>query len=80
MFSFQQGDPVALNLLFLQQAPLLRMIRATLAGLQMTNFKQLDKAYCDDVQTLSSDINDLIKFEEVMQKFEQTSGAILSRN
>ena len=76
MFSFRQGDPVALNLLFLQQEPLLRMIRATLAGLQMTNFKQLDKAYCDDVQTLSSDINDLIKFEEVMQKFEQTFGAI----
>ena len=25
-------------------------------------------------------MNDLIKFEEVMEKFESTSGAILSRN
>ena len=45
----------------------------------MTNFKQLYKAFCDDVQTMSSDINDLIKFDDVMQKFELTSGAILSR-
>ena len=43
MFSFRQGDPIALNLYLLQQEPLLRMIRATLSGLQITNFKQLDE-------------------------------------
>jgi hypothetical protein len=32
-----------------------------------------------DVQTLSSDVNDLLKFDQVMQKFEDASGAILSR-
>lgn len=79
LFSFRQGDPVALNLYLLQMEPFLRMIRATLSGLQMTNFKQLDKAYCDDVQIMSNDTNDLIKFDNVMQKFEKTSGAILSR-
>ena len=55
------------------------MIRATLSGLQITNFKQIDEAYCDDVKTVSSDIRDFLKFDEVMQKFEKTSGAILSR-
>ena len=28
---------------------------------------------------MSSDVNDLIKFDQVMKKFEATSGAILSR-
>ena len=52
----------------------------TFTGLTITNFKQIDKSYCDDVQTMSNDISDLVKFDEVMQKFESTSGAILSRN
>ena len=78
-FSFRQGDPIAMNLYILQQEPLLRMIRAMLTGLIITNFKQLDKSYCDDIETLSSDISDLVKFDEVMVKFEMTSGAILSR-
>ena len=46
----------------------------------MNNFKLIDKAYCDDVQTLSEDVDDFVKFDEVMQKFESMSGAILSRN
>ena len=56
------------------------MLKATLAGLTITNFREIYKSYCDDIQTLSDDIRDLIKFDEVMQKFESTSGAILSRN
>ena len=80
MFSFKQGDPIAMNIYILQQEPFLRLLRKTLAGLTITNFKQIDKDYCDDVQTLSEDVRDLIKFDEVMQKFEKTSGAILSRN
>ena len=80
MFSFRQGDPLAMNLYILQQEPLLRLLRRTLTGLTITNFRQLDKDYCDDVETLSNDVNDLVKFDEVMEKFESTSGAILSRN
>jgi hypothetical protein len=79
MFSFRQGDPLAMNLYILQKEPLLRMLRATLTGLIITNFKLIDKSYCDDVQILSSDVNELVKFDQVMQKFEETSGAILSR-
>ena len=78
-FSFRQGDPIAMNLYILQQEPLLRMLRATLTGLTITNFRLMDKSYCDDIETLSSDIRDLVKFDQVMVKFEMTSGAILSR-
>ena len=80
LFSFRQGDPLAMNLYILQQEPLLRMLRSTLVGLTITNFRIIDKSYCDDIQTLSEDIADLVKFEEVMKKFENMSGAILSRN
>ena len=72
-------DPLALNLYILQQEPLLRMVRATLTGLLITNFRLMDSSYCDDVETLSSDVDDLVKFDKVMQKFEEMSGAILSR-
>ena len=47
------------------------MLRTTLAGLTITSFKQIDESYCDDVQTLS---DDLVKFGEVIQKIESTSG------
>ena len=69
-----------MNLYILQHEPFLRLLRDTLSGLLITNFRLLDKSYCDDVQTMSSDVNDLVKFDQVMRKFEQTSGAILSRN
>jgi hypothetical protein len=48
--------------------------------LTISKFKQVPKPYCDDVQTLYNDISYLVKFDEVMQKFESTSGAILSRS
>ena len=80
MFSFRQGDPIAMNLYIIQQEPLLRMLRSTLTGLTINNFKLIDKSYYNDVQTLSDDIMDLVKFDEVMTKFESMSGAILSRN
>ena len=79
-FSFRQGDNIAMNLYTLQQEPFLRLLRRTLVGLNITNFKQIHKSYCDDAQILSEDIGDLIKFDTVMQMFKKTSGAILSRN
>jgi hypothetical protein len=80
MFSFRQGDPIAMNLYILQLEPFLRLLRRTLTGLTITNFKLVDESYCDDVETLGEDVRDLVKFDEVMHKFEMTSGAILSRN
>ena len=71
IFSFRQGDPVALNLYVLQQEPLLRLLRS---------FIQLEIDYCDDIEFVSEDVQDLVKFDKIMIKFEATSGAILSRN
>ena len=36
--------------------------------------------YCDDIENVSSDVQALIRFEEVMTKFKATSGTNLSRN
>ena len=44
LFSFRQGDPLAMNLYILQQEPLLRTLRATLTGLVITNFKLIIKS------------------------------------
>lgn len=79
-FSFRQGDPVSLDLYVLQQEPFLRVLRNTLHGIPITNFRQLDEDYCDDTEFVSEDVEDLVRFDQVMTKFEATSGAILSRN
>ena len=54
------------------------MLRSTLAVITFNHLKIIDKSYCDDVQILSKDILDLVKFDNVMSKFENMSGAILS--
>ena len=79
-FSFRQGEPVALDLYSLQQEPLLRLLRISLRGIPITNFTQKDVEYCDDVEFVSNDVQDLITFNRIMTKFEATSCAILSRN
>ena len=43
-------------------------------------FNQIDEAYCVDMQTLSSDMRDLVRFDEVMVKLDMTSGAILKKS
>ena len=79
-FSFRQGDPVALDLYVLQQEPLMRLLRRYLQGIPITNFSQKDVDYCDDIEHVSNDVQDLVKFNNIMTKFEAISGAILSRN
>ena len=79
-FSFRQGEPVALDLYALQQEPFLRLLRRHLHGVTITNFKLKDLDYCDDTEVLSDDPQDLVRFDKIMNMFEATSGAILSRN
>ena len=79
-FSFSQGYPDALDLFTLEQEPLLRLLRKILQGIVITNFMELDLDYCDDVEVISDDTQDLVRFDQVMTMFEATSGAILSRN
>ena len=79
-FSFRQGEPVALDLYALQQEQFLRLLRRHLHRVTITNFKQKDLDYCDDTEVLSDDPQDLVRFDKIMNMFEVTSGAILSRN
>ena len=79
-FSFRQGDCISGDLYCLVQEPLLRMLRKMLKGFQVTNLKQQDTSYMDNTQFLSSDLEDLVVFNQVMMKFEAQSGALLSRD
>ena len=79
-FSFRQGDSIAGDLYCITQEPLLQMLRNRLVGLLVTDFFQKDTSYLDDIQILSGDERDLITFEIVMKRFEQQSGAMLSRS
>ena len=79
-FSFRQGDSIAADLYCLTQDPLLLMLRNRLVGFLVTNFFQKDTCYLDDIQILSGDERDLITFDIVMKRFEQQSGAMLSRS
>ena len=79
-FSFRQGDCIAGDLYCLTQEPLLRMLRKKLQGLVISNFKQLDEDYLDDIQFLSSSQQDLVIFDAVVQQFGALSGYMLSRD
>ena len=79
-FSFRQGDCIAGDLYCLTQEPLLRMLRKKLQGLVISNFRQLDEDYMDDIQFLSSSQQDLVIFDTVVQQFGALSGFMLSRD
>ena len=46
----------------------------------MSNFRQNIEAFCDDINLITEDINDLETVDNIVCKFEKVSGAILSRN
>ena len=82
-FSFRQGDPAASPFYALQQEPFLKRVAVVCKGVTIgrgvTSYRQVDEAFCDDETIVGQDINDVIRFEEEMRKFESQSGAILSR-
>ena len=56
------------------------MINRETIGLKMSSFIQKDEDYYDDLNFLSESENDLVVIEEIFLKFENVSGAILSRS
>jgi hypothetical protein len=60
--------------------PLLLMINKKTQGLRISSFIQKDDDYCDDLNFLSESENDLVIIDEIFVKFEDISGAILSRS
>ena len=60
--------------------PLLLKIHRETVGLQLATVVQKDEDYCDDLNFLSESEEDLKIIENVFVKFEDVSGAILSRS
>ena len=42
-------------------------------------YGQVDEAFCEDETTAGIDIEDIVRFQVTMGKFESQTGAILSR-
>ena len=80
LFSIRQGDPLSMLLYIIYIEPLLLMIARSTKGLSMSSFVQKDEDYCDDLNFLSESESDLILIDEIFVKFEDISGAILSRS
>ena len=79
-FSIRQGDPIAMILYILYIEPLLVFIEKRITGLRIQNIEQKVEAYCDDVNIMTTNVDDLRIVDSAVTSFEQISGAILSRN
>ena len=80
LFSIRQGDPLSMLLYIIYIEPLLMMMRKKTRGLALSVVQQKDEDYCDDVNFVGEREGDLIVIEEVFTRFEDISGAILSRS
>ena len=87
-FSIRQGDPLAMLLYIIYVEPLLVYIekRISCRALQVLppqGFqpqKGATESYCDDINVMTTNEQDLCIVDEGVRKFEVVSGAILSRN
>ena len=80
LFSIRQGDPLAMILYIIYIEPLLVALERKMVGLKVHTMEQKVDAYCDDVNLMTDNLDDLGKISEVVQNFEVISGAILSRD
>jgi hypothetical protein len=84
-FSLRQGDGLSMPLYCIQREPFLRRIAAVLSGLRIgrnpvVSFKEIDEDFADDTNLVISEEEDVIKLEEVLQRYEAQSGSLVSRN
>ena len=80
LFSIRQGDPLAMLLYIVYIEPLLIALEKKMAGLKVATVEQKLEAYCDDINLLTDNLGDFEIVSEVIKKFENVSGAILSRD
>ena len=87
LFSIRQGDPLAMILYVIYIEPLLVALEAELSGFKMGRlvrteacsfqpWVQKTEAFCDDVNLVTNNDNDFVVANEVIEKFENSSGAI----
>jgi hypothetical protein len=79
-FSIRQGDPLSMILYIIYVEPLLIALERSLVGLKIASVRQTLEAYCDDLNLLTNNLEDLAKMEDLVVKFEKCSGVILSRD
>ena len=84
-FYFRQGDSLSMHLYCIQRKPLLRRVMTVLSELrigsnQVVSYREVDEVFCDDENVISSDLEDVTRFDEVMKQYEGQSGAMLSRS
>ena len=79
-FSIRQGDPLSMILYIIYIEPLLLFLEKNLRGLMVAGIPQTLEAFCDDVNIMTSHLEDLMKVDKIIVEFEKFSGAILSRS
>ena len=79
-FSFRQGDAISMILYLIYVEPVLVKLGQILHGINLGALNEVDNDYCDDVEILVEDENDLVRAEEIFSKFESFSGARLNRS
>ena len=71
---------MAMILYILYVEPLLLYLEMNLIGLKIAGISQILEAYCDDVNVLTDNLEDLVTVDTAVSEFESFSGAILSRS
>ena len=79
-FSFRQGDPISMILYLIYVEPLLVKLGELLQGFHMANFNEVDNDFCDDVELMIEDENDLILANDIFTQFGSISGVLLNRS
>ena len=77
-FSFRQGDAISMILYLIYIEPLLVKLGNLLKGFRMPDFNEVDNDFCDDVEIVIEDENDLLQAVEIFGKFGEVSGAKLN--
>ena len=77
-FSFRQGDAISMLLYLIYIEPLLVKLGKELKGFKMPDFTEVDNDYCDDVEIVIEEENDLLVAVEIFRKFGELSGAKLN--
>ena len=93
LISVRQGDPMAMELFEVYIEPLLVMIRKSIKGTRFVGERivgqgkiqrgcvlTLDEDYVDDCNVVIQNEEDLLKIDDIFNKFENMSGAILNRS
>ena len=79
-FSIRQGDPLSMLLFIIYVEPLLMYLERKVGGIRVGSIIQTDESYCDDINVMVNNIEDFKIIDDAFKKFEDMSGAILSRN